>query len=438
MSDDDPSTKKYHQIVVPDHGLKPDTSGTSFLRTGTFPSLTDATKQPPGFRESLALARLAGDHHLKTGGSWHHVDGNRVETTTGRKVEVIVGSYVAHRGPGNSPGPNFSATWATNSYTQIGSRDIPIGWDPEASPLQAPDTVKADPVAGWVETLSYGYDGMPDGKVDNNPLVETNQANQPNVPSTTPGSNSHLSNGDVVAVTWAQRIFTYVGSPSKPVPFVYAETWADTYHSYSYYSGESRTYVGSDANPVPLVYAQTWAGATQTYVGDEGNPVPTVVARTDAGSVDTRIFAHSGDIVSWNHAPDGKFWQDALATTILTTSEAKADITVTNSAPLITTANQGALINTFTAALEIGVFNAAVELLTLNLGNQTTLSFPVDNTIKNITNNVNAIHAFLVDTIAQISVINDHISSDDTAMSMARLHIDTNYMVLNNLTMLGP
>src|ERR1700760_4735368 len=187
MSQDDRSTKdaKYQQIVVPDHALKPDTSGTSFLRTGTFPSLTDPTKQPPGFRESRELARLAGDHHLKTGGSWHHVDGNRVDTTTGRKVEVIAGSYVAHRGPGNSPGPNFSATWATNSYTQVGSLDLPVGSTPGSTPTP---TAPSDPGPGFVETLNFGYSASFDRtfqdpnfpndptKQDPNSSMETNPA----------------------------------------------------------------------------------------------------------------------------------------------------------------------------------------------------------------------------------------------------------------------
>ena len=254
MSHDDPSAKnakkKYHQTVVPDHALKPDTSGTSFLRTGTFPSLTDATKQPPGFQKSLALARLAGDHHLKTGGSWHHVDGNRVETTTGRKVEVIAGSYVAHRGPGNSPGPNFSATWATNSYTQIGSLDVPVGWTPGSAagtasqPPQPPGTPQPDPDDNFVERLSYGYDAF------NVPMpLDARRSESLDTPSTRPDPTEPAGdparadgrhdrrrdraasnkNGDVVTTTWAQRIRTYQGSASQPgYPLVYAETQAGT------------------------------------------------------------------------------------------------------------------------------------------------------------------------------------------------------------------
>ena len=294
MSHDDPpakdATKKYHQIVVPDHAVKPDTTGTSFLRTGTFPSLTDTTKQPPGFRESLALARLAGEHHLKTGGSWHHVDGNRIDTTTGRKVEVIQGSYIAHRGPGNSPGPNFSSTWATTSYTQIGSGDLPIGPQPAPSSTSPPNA----PASNFADTLSFPFgDGsgftfsplpVPPGTPPGTPQPPTSDIDVIPTGSTT-SANGALTSGDVATVTWAQRTLTYIGSPSKPVGLAFAET--------------------------------------------------------QAGTIKQRNFAQTGDVVSWNHAPFGKFWQDALATTILTTNSAKADITVTNTAPLLTTLNTG-------------------------------------------------------------------------------------------------
>jgi len=228
MSHDDRSTrdatKKYQQIVVPDHALKPDTSGTSFLRTGTFPSLTDATKQPPGFRKSLELARLAGDHHLKTGGSWHHVDGNRIETTTGRKVEVIAGSYIAHRGPGNSPGPNFSATWATTSYTQVGSQDLPVGG------LQS--TTPAAPSPDYASSLTFPFSAS--SIIFNPPSNPNNpQAMPPDVDTTAPG-NTGIQNGDVATATWAQRVLTYVGSIAQPVPIVYAETHAGSIETRSY------------------------------------------------------------------------------------------------------------------------------------------------------------------------------------------------------------
>ncbi len=340
MSHDDPgakdATKKYQQIVVPDHALKPDTSGTSFLRTGTFPSLTDTTKQPPGFRESLELAQLAGDHHLKTGGSWHHVDGNRIETTTGRKVEVIAGSYVAHRGPGNSPGPNFSATWATNSYTQIGSLDLPVGWNP-GPPVTPNNTGVDDPPDNFVESLSFPFStNLTFNPLPGNVKVPTSDIDVI-PPGTSNNSNARLQPGDVASVTWAQRALTYVGSTTKPVWLVYAET--------------------------------------------------------QAGTIKAKNFAQIGDVVSWNHAPYGKYWQDALATTILTTNEAKADITVTNTAPNILTNNigtqevlnlapvmltataAGAVFNVIAAATVANV-TAAAEIYNVNFGMQTVISAP--------------------------------------------------------------
>jgi|SRR6185437_10207880 len=436
MSDDD-ATKKYHQIVVPDHSLKPGAGGTSFLRTGTFPSLTDKTKQPPGFKKSVGLARLAGDHHLKTGGSWHHVDGNRVETTTGRKVEVIAGSYVAHRGPGNSPGPNFSATWATTSYTQVGSLDLPVGYSPDTSPATAPNATNVDPVAGFVETMSYNYDGSM-GAEAGQALIETNQPPPNPNPANTPVATTQLSPGDVLGVTWAQRIMTYVGSPKKPVPLVYAETWAMSMHSFSNYSVESKTFVGSDASPVPLVYAQTWAGEMQTYVGTDDNPVPTVIARTDAGSSDTRTFAHTGDITTWNHAvgASGAVWQDTVAVGILTTQEAKADISVFNTAPIMTTVNTG---------LVQATINLAAFMTTMNIGPQLTVNIPtktqftIDEQGFHVTKtDTDAAHTALVNAFTNladvVSLINNaQVTIGNTTMQLGNGSTDLSAFIVKGL-----
>jgi hypothetical protein len=417
MSNGAPSGKKYHQIVVPDHAVKPETSGSSFLRTGTFPSLTDPTKQPPGFRESLALARQAGDHHLKTGGSWHHVDGNRIETTTGRKVEVIAGSYVAHRGPGNSPGPNFSATWATNSYTQVGSFDTPIGWTPSSFPAgdsQPPGTSPEEPPENFVETLSYDYDGARMSGTDPNPVVESTQLNPPASPTPVLISNNLLQNGDVVTVTWGQRILTYQGSANQVAPLVYAET--------------------------------------------------------QAGTIVNKSYAHTGNITTFIHAVGDSscVWQDTVAKAITTTQEAVA-ITVANTAtnlftnnfgtqevlnlgPAVVTATAAAQVSTFTAAAQVSTVTAAAALLTVNVGVSTTVSVPADTTIKNIEeeinavrtdvtatqNQVNALHNTLASTLTAVSAVADHVSGTDTALSNARLYLDTNLMLLNSMTLLGP
>jgi hypothetical protein len=412
MSDDDTSTKKYHQIVVPDHSLKPGTGGTSFLRTGTFPSLTDATKQPPGFQKSLALAEMAGDHHLKTGGSWHHVDGNRVETTTGRKVEVIAGSYVAHRGPGNSPGANFSSTWATNSYTQIGSKDLPIGWNPNVNPAVAPNTTNVDPDHGFADTLSFGYDGSRMG-ADAASRIEVNPTNPTN-------SNMALQSGDVAAVTWAQRIMTYVGSPSAQVPLVYAETYAAAFHSYSYFTAESKVYVGSDANPVP-----------------------TVIAQTDAGSIDTRSFAHSGDITTWNHAVSGSgaVWQDTVAVGILTTNEAKADISVFNTSPLLTTVNTG--IQAVVNVGAVGTFTFGPNLV-MNL--PSFWNFTLDETGFKLASadmtaaqqRLDVLKTQLANMAQDVTSVSNTIAGTHTSLAATRTHLGAVRTYLNALHNLGP
>jgi hypothetical protein len=387
MGDDDTSTKKYHQIVVPDHALKPDTSGTSFLRMGTFPSLTDSTQQPPGFRKSHKLAELAGEHHLKTGGSWHHVDGNRVETTTGRKVEVIAGSYVAHRGPGNSPGVNFSATWASNSYTQVGSRDVPIGWDPNNSPATAPSPTPVYPPDNFVETLSFTYDGS---RMGDDPLSHI---------ETTPpdlSTNNALTDGDVVAVTWAQRVLTYVGSTGRPVPVVYAET--------------------------------------------------------HVGSIQSKTFSHTGDITTWNHADSagGTVWTDTLASAaIVTTSEAPT-ITVTNTGvnlltnnvgfqevlnlgPAVATATAAGAVTTLTLAGAVATLTAAGAVATvtqalvisnINVGKQIVVNMP---SRSQFTLDEEGLHNTKTDATnaeTRLANIESRIRVSETAISETNTHLD--------------
>jgi hypothetical protein len=63
----DDTTDTYAQIVVPSYALENPvapspkvTTGSSFIRLGSFPSLTDSSEQPSGFTNSLALAQLVG------------------------------------------------------------------------------------------------------------------------------------------------------------------------------------------------------------------------------------------------------------------------------------------------------------------------------------------------------------------------------------------
>jgi hypothetical protein len=109
-----------------------------------------------------------------------------------------------------------------------------------------------------------------------------------------------------------------------------------------------------------------------------------VYAETQAGTIKARNFAQTGDVVAWNHAPYGKYWQDSLATTILTTNEAKADITVTNTAPLISTLNTGlqnvtniapAMV-TATVAGSVANLTVAGVIANISVGQQLVINFP--------------------------------------------------------------
>jgi len=393
MSHDDRSTrdatKKYQQIVVPDHALKPDTSGTSFLRTGTFPSLTDATKQPPGFRKSLELARLAGDHHLKTGGSWHHVDGNRIETTTGRKVEVIAGSYIAHRGPGNSPGPNFSATWATNSYTQVGSQDLPVGG------LQS--TTPAAPSPDYASSLTFPFSAS--SIIFNPPSNPNNpQAMPPDVDTTAPG-NTGIQNGDVATATWAQRVLTYVGSIAQPVPIVYAETHAGSIETRSYAeAGDIFTLNHASGK----VNQDTMAAAITTT-----QEAAAITVVNTAANLLTQNF---GAQEVFNEGP------------LMVTATAAVEVTTLTAAAAVTTLTAAAVVDTLTSAAAINTFN---------VGKQTTINVPEnlqftlsDGKIVASGDEMTALHNELTGVHKSIKMVWESLSGDSKEIQMVTTRLN--------------
>src|SRR5262249_22737157 len=151
------------------------------------------------------------------------------------------------------------------------------------------------------------------------------QLNPPAGPTNTI-SNNLLMNGDVVTVTWGQRIMTYQGSANQVAPLVFAET--------------------------------------------------------QAGAIVTKSYAHSGNITTFIHAVGDTScgWQDTLAKAITTSTEAAA-ITVTNTAanlftnnigtqevlnlgPVVFTATAAPLVTTLTAAGAVETLVAAAKAAT--------------------------------------------------------------------------
>jgi hypothetical protein len=228
---------------------------------------------------------------------------------------------------------------------------------------------------------------------------------------------------------------TYVGSVSQPVPLVLAETWAYKYHSNSYFSTESITNVGSS-----------------------DNPVPSVVAETHGTAIVTKVRAES--VV-----------QDTTSMTITTTQEAGAAITVANTAvnlfthnlgtqevlnlgPVVFTATAAAGVITMVAAMEVetltaasavsGTYIVAPDITVVNVGLQHTVNVPEDTTISTLTSRVtatesrvNALHSILASSVAATSSITNNVSGNETGLSMSRLYLDTDLMLLNSMSLLG-
>ena len=137
--------------------------------------------------------------------------GNLITKYAGRTVDLFQGSsrevYVGlspddKSPPATMPGTTYdpvltSVTFATSSYTQLGSEEKPVGWDTTTS--------------SWITSVT-GTDEM--------------------LPAIGPRSPDTLA-GDSVTKTWAQRVRSYTGSAKSPVIHVYAETYANEIETYT-------------------------------------------------------------------------------------------------------------------------------------------------------------------------------------------------------------
>lgn len=130
--------------------------------------------------------------------------GRTVDLFQGTKREAYVGSESTDDA-GLDP-TIISKTWATSSYSQLGSEDKPVGWSGDGFSTSTAKAMEVD----------FGGDG------------------------------STLA-GDVVAKTWAQRIRTYVGSVTRAVPHIYTETYADEIQTYTFAASHVTTTMGASS-----------------------------------------------------------------------------------------------------------------------------------------------------------------------------------------------
>lgn len=328
---------KFCQIAVPDHPVSTETTGNTFVHLGTWPEGDDAP--PPGFPQGLALLRTAGKAgRSKKGGHWGHSDGNRVTTTVGNVVDVIQGAYIAYRSSASSPpGPSLSCTWASSTYTQVGSEDMPIG-NGVGSPSDPSFSTASD-------------DNVPYESTD---LPAPSGSNPDPYATDTTYTDSKASSGDVVSSTWAQRVLTYTGSAKTPVPYVFSLTYAGSVLS----------------NTVAKVIA-----STQEAVAVASNTIAvTIVSTQEAvalGNNTTALFV--------GNSTEGLTVGNSTAAVLIGNCQvAAALIANVNTAPMTTTVNTGASVTTNTGAVTTTTTGVT---LTTNIGDVTTSTTGANTTL---------------------------------------------------------
>jgi hypothetical protein len=414
-------TFKYYEIAIPNFSFNQTgdqtgvtrtvanvsgdpTAGSSFVRLGSFPDVTQPGKGPAGFNKSLELAKLVGDASgisgaegqdsspspyggdpnyllgfandtraqkaaltppqgkpesivlLTKGGWWDHSDGNRISTTAGDKVEIIQG--------------NYKQVVMSRQQTPAGMliHDVSGGMVQEQSPAPncAIKTIEWTQVEGGEWTL-YQNNGTGNvissfygqsGDLYFGPLKESWTGNKPpgfpETPFWTNCQNQRSAEGAatdpkeptvVRDYTFAQTITSYTGYETQPVSTIEEWTFADTI----------TTYNGTAAKPIGTTTETTWVGSTTSTTNVSG----TVTETTTVDGTVTETTTVGGAVT-------GTTTVGGALTETTTVGAAKTEITtVAGALTSVTTA--GMITEVTTAALETNIaLNAAHVDVTLS------------------------------------------------------------------------
>jgi hypothetical protein len=259
------------------------TSGSSFIRLGSFPDLTATS--PSGFSNSVTLAKLVGDptllptgadeipsdgilrtedafdgddshllgfdddtrvrdpeeqtfiagqtcdntltarqqetkRLLTKGGWWDHSDGNRVTTTSGDKVEVIQGNYKMVVLGRKDPSDRDGLDDAVVISDASGGNTIQEGIDPEGICVEY--SLK-DGVWSILQSETGNQTAKFHGKqVDyfTGPVKESYIGYDPDE------DEDEDNYPDITDKTWAKTIKSYTGSLDKPIDTIFDQTYA--------------------------------------------------------------------------------------------------------------------------------------------------------------------------------------------------------------------
>jgi hypothetical protein len=210
-------------------------------------------------------------------------------------------------------------------------------------------------------------------------------------PSTGSGTQTDLRLDPMIAsYTWAQSVYSQTGSESKPVGPT-GSSPAGTNTNPAATTGPQPSKVnGAIAVANGDVVSATWANRVASYTGSDTTPVPTVFAETHAGNVTSNTYASSdivsltktsgGNVTSTNSALGGKVASTTTGgavTNVVTAKGAAANVTVAGgmvvnftSAPTVINATTGGVIVNANLGLAnvTNVTMAVANIVNLNVG----------------------------------------------------------------------
>jgi hypothetical protein len=315
----------YAQIVVPTYDLENpvDTSGTttgsSFIRLGSFPSLTDSTEQPSGFAHSLALAQLvAGTATTYTAGTLSEDAGPDAKDYNLLTSDTYQGDSTLFQGFADDTRYRDGALLAAGTVdsTNTATDDAYIDWtyvDNTVTNRQK-ETARLLFKGGW-------WDHSDGNRITTTcgDKIEVIQGNYKMIVlgRQAPGQGSSVlsSNAVVTDMSGGQALASCYtpGAGAVAIEYVYDDGVWTAYESgngnmYSTYTGNQvyynygevyNTFIGQDpsksANLVktpdksldPVMVSKTWAQKIETYYGSDGKPVPYMYSYTGVGAMDS-------------------------------------------------------------------------------------------------------------------------------------------------------
>jgi hypothetical protein len=294
----------YAQIVVPSYSLEGTvvssstvTTGSSFIRLGSFPSLTDTSEQPSGFTNSLALANLVGS-----------------STELAKYTDKEDAAPGALLDDNDYAGDNtcYLAGFADDTRSRSSGDDIYIDWVSvsDTTTVRKAETARLLTKGGWWDHADGNRISTTCGdKIDvvqgNYKLVVLGRQK----PSSSDGnaasfdmSGGHVvdqdaaPNANVMCVEYVESegVWTVLednGSGNLTSKFhgQMKELFTGT-RKESYVGSSPGKYDGNltklpDGDDDPVIIDKTWAKRIETYVGSDGKPVPSIYSLVNAEAI---------------------------------------------------------------------------------------------------------------------------------------------------------